>query len=749
MPLPTSKLLAEEESSCSDSSCAFRSKPPATKRSNASSHAPEEDETSSVDTAELVRSILNPTRTKNTTASMVAKDAEDEDSGQTSEEDEIVLSKAIPQQCSKSPSDSVREPQEADGVEDSDANSVDTTELVRRILHPRGVPPPSRVSDRPAALCENAALSSSAPIPTSTIDRNPEENYISNVAVSKEEEDDFVLPEPSDSASSSGSSRCEEGDGNTAIYCGNARLPSPPNRQSWLKTPGADSLTNRTRQSLGSSSPPGLTSHDFGSRRHVNTGRQRYQRSCHSPDHGDATEPFQADSLVDVDVLENSAFGFSPDCHSGRDYHSHGQFDPMPQNHNVFVIDDDDAVMKDHCSKSNGIVRQGLRGSAKGFSPNLLQSATKSPYSQSAGILDEPIEKFSDDEEDNETFGFGKAATTALERWLYRSGDKTSRNTVRSGPCSHQQRKAIGEEDNEAIGIGKAAPTALERWLDRSGDKTSRSAALSGPNSHQQRTANIFPINRNEVGARHQSFDLPSQDETRLQESLHNQSSQPWHVSTSMQASGHSFPHSGPDIRYNAVVDMTLAVQPLRRRRIRDPSSRPLNLFQPSYSTKPLSFPSGNNNATAPVFDDGRNNCNAGEFRAPSQPRNDVFGGSGVGVGSYQISQQRMPLARASSLTGTDRIAVAVNNTHDEDASQPSRKRPSSRAKRTATTKRKKGSANGWGKRGRGNWKSAKKRNGNSRDGSTRNGPPRTSALWAGNSDDPELRHVGGAEMSF
>lgn len=681
MPLLPSKHLSEEESSHSDSSCAFVSKYQATKRNVTSPHHPEDD-TCSVDTAQLVRSILHPATVKNTTSAVTknVNDVEDEDSSQSSVENE---KEPMPQQYPKSPNDSV-----------SDANSIDTTELVRRIMHPRDALPSSSTSDRPEILCEKIS-SWSAPIPPSTIG-----------ITAKNGDDDFVLPDQSDSASSSGSSLLDEGNGNTLVDSGNAHFSSLSYHYP-LSKPSTDVLTNRTRHSLGSSSPLGLAHHNSG--RHGSTGHQRYQLSSHSPDHCGAIDSFQSDGLVDVEFLENSAFGFSSELNCGRDSYQ-GQREIIPQCHAVYVVDED-SIMKDNSSRSNGIVRQGLHSSVKEFSSNFLQSACKSPYSQSGGILDESIENFSDDE-DNEAFGFGQAASTALDRWRHRSCDKTSRNVV-----------------------------------------------LNGSNCHQGRTTKSFPINQHRIGARSQSSDLPSRVEVRLQESLYNQSSQP--CCLPIQASGHSVPDTREEI---LVLDSTIAAQPLRRRRIRDPSSRPLPVLQPSFPTKPVSFPYSSTVSISRPVDDGTSNWESEDSRAstllmaPRRVRNDVFGGSGVGVGSYQVTKQRVHVARNSSWAENERSAnaVAVNNAFDEETSQPSRKRPNSKAKRTAANnqtqasfKRKKGYTYRGGKGGVGNWKTTKKRNGNSRDGSSRNGPSRTSALWAGNADDPELRHVGGAEMSF
>jgi hypothetical protein len=695
MPLLALKYMAEEESSYSDSSsCVFVAETPATKRNDASSHHAE-DETSSVDTVELVRSILNPSKEKeNITTSLPknANDVEEGDSSHCSLEDVSGLSKTMLQQSPKGPRDSTGE-SHVDLDDDSDASSIDTTELVRRIMHPRGTLPSMNTSDRPDHNCEKAS-SLRAPVPPSTIG-NPE------VGDLLEGEDDFVLPDQSDSPSSSESSLLEEEGNDIASVCSeHARLFFPAHHHP-LPKPSTEVSMATTRHALGNFSPLG---HSFRiSGRPLDSGYQRFQLSPRIQDQGGTIA--SVESIVDVDALENSAFGFTAEVLNRRDCSSYdGHEEPIPQRHTVY-FDDADTTLKDNISRSDGIVRQGLHCSAKGFSPSFLQSAVKSPYSQSAGMIDESIEKFSDDEEDNEAFGFGQAASTALERWRRYSGDKASRDAV-----------------------------------------------LNGSNGHQQRTTNLLSMNRIEIGARKQSSDRPSQEETRLPETCHYESSQYFHLS--IQASGQSFPDTRPETRTTNAVNSTFVSQPLRRPRIRDPSSRPLNLFQPSYPKESLSFPCSKMVSSACTVDDGRKKWNTDVFRAPSQSRNDVFGGSGAGVGSYQVTQQRVHIARSSTVN--DRSTDAANIAFDEDTNLPSRKRRNSEVKRHTTnyqkqisSKRKKGYTHGGGKRGRGNWKTTKKRSGKSIDASNRNGPPRASALWAGNSDDPELRHVGGAEMSF
>jgi hypothetical protein len=109
--------------------------------------------------------------------------------------------------------------------------------------------------------------------------------------------------------------------------------------------------------------------------------------------------------------------------------------------------------------------------------------------------------------------------------------------------------------------------------------------------------------------------------------------------------------------------------------------------------------------------------------------RNDLMGGSGVGAGSYELVRP----AQLPRWTAQER--------------------PSSASTQKTSNKRNKGG--GWKRKGRGNrgrgrgsgrTKGAGRGRGRGRGGG---GWSAASTSWAGNTDDPNLSHIGGAEMSF
>ena len=184
-----------------------------------------------------------------------------------------------------------------------------------------------------------------------------------------------------------------------------------------------------------------------------------------------------------------------------------------------------------------------------------------------------------------------------------------------------------------------------------------------------------------------------------------------------------------------------------RPRRIRDPSARKVMVVPPKRTTTsatpfrlyahPAALPP-NNVPTAPI---------TVSARTSTWERNDVFGGSGVGAGSYQI--QRQPNTKTNPTEAEDASVVVVDSTQD-DLDAPAKRKPASKPrsyKKGTKTNRASGSRGGGGKRGKWGWKNKGKRSTTKEKGNGRQ--RRVTNTWAGNTDDPQLRHVGGAEMSF
>jgi hypothetical protein len=135
--------------------------------------------------------------------------------------------------------------------------------------------------------------------------------------------------------------------------------------------------------------------------------------------------------------------------------------------------------------------------------------------------------------------------------------------------------------------------------------------------------------------------------------------------------------------------------------------------------------------------------------------RNDITGGSGVGAGSYQIThiQDHLHDDDNSRKNNSNIVNNKENNNNSSRwnqsfVSQPSRQQRCSNT--NAATKKKRG----WGRkrgsgRGRGSSRSSSNRRAAPGRGSGRNQNASSSSSWAGNADDPNLQHIGGAEMSF
>jgi hypothetical protein len=119
--------------------------------------------------------------------------------------------------------------------------------------------------------------------------------------------------------------------------------------------------------------------------------------------------------------------------------------------------------------------------------------------------------------------------------------------------------------------------------------------------------------------------------------------------------------------------------------------------------------------------------------QSPGYPlRNDITGGSGVGAGSYQVERHRNNENEAPSRPW--------HAPPRQRSSSKKQGRPSSCGGSKSTTKRRNGFYRGLGRGGR-------RGGGGGRGG--RRSAPASSGNWAGNVDDPNLKHVGGAEMSF
>jgi hypothetical protein len=193
-----------------------------------------------------------------------------------------------------------------------------------------------------------------------------------------------------------------------------------------------------------------------------------------------------------------------------------------------------------------------------------------------------------------------------------------------------------------------------------------------------------------------------------------------------------------------------------RPRRIRDPSARPIcEPHQQSNISSAKRFR---------VYTDHTSTFPAQTLTMGTAPttiweRNDIFGGSGVGAGSYQMHAQPYP---DSQPVAGDAPVIEVDSSSQCDTVVPTKRRPVSKPPRSFRKANVDGGSKAEGKKakrcgsrsggGRGKWGWKNKGNRMSKgksSASNQNVQRRNGSTWAGNTDDPQLRHVGGAEMSF
>jgi hypothetical protein len=200
----------------------------------------------------------------------------------------------------------------------------------------------------------------------------------------------------------------------------------------------------------------------------------------------------------------------------------------------------------------------------------------------------------------------------------------------------------------------------------------------------------------------------------------------------------------------------TLMQHTTRPRRIRDPSARPIVVSHQQTNVSSAKRFRVSNDSTSSILN--THTLAAGSAMTSAWERNDVFGGSGVGAGSYQMHRQPYP----NSQTIAESASVIEVDTFDhDDTVAPKNRRPVSRSRsfkkasaddnsKEKGKKTKRGASRSGGRRGKWGWKKKGKRmSKETSSGRSQNDQRRHGSTWAGNTDDPQLRHVGGAEMSF
>jgi hypothetical protein len=354
-----------------------------------------------------------------------------------------------------------------------------------------------------------------------------------------------------------------------------------------------------------------------------------------------------------------------------------------------------------------GIVREGLHSRMKIFSPRILSNSTTGienilyPTRISGKREDANIENFSDDEY-GQAFGFGNVANTLLER---RQSNTTSKvQNIQLQPCT---------PSNDATMFQPRANNCSVQEVYRDMTKENIIARSSMHiSSNQNKGFNSVSIRAKRDGGNTGR--------------------------TTQQPPSSSF--SQPNMQ--------------RPRRIRDPSVRPISVVQhPSKEISTNPFRNFSNSATSKVIIAApvTVNLEAGYTTASAWRRNDVFGGSGVGAGSYQIRDQSQPTTDDNC--NGDVSSIGGN---EEESAVPQtlktriyKKSTGGSQVRGNKVKSKKSNRVGKGRRGKWGWKNKKHGSNGKNNANNRNGQRRVNEGWAGNSDDPQLRHVGGAEMSF
>jgi hypothetical protein len=316
-------------------------------------------------------------------------------------------------------------------------------------------------------------------------------------------------------------------------------------------------------------------------------------------------------------------------------------------------------------------------------------------------LFDDNIETFSDDDED-EAFGFGQTASTILTRRRWNGHD--------------------GKLDSRAVDI-------VSEFQQQSQDHTTSNPEFSDRQITDQCLVSMHHQEDQSTNRKHDA--LNGGEDTNLD-------------------TRRRIPMN------DGVASMNSTRQQHRPRRIRDASKRMSSIMKTG-STVPTMAAIQKNKSHTTNWESEYAAARAFMMSARPQ-RNDLVGGSGVGVGSYQMNQQNLQARPQSAPKPREKTSNSgpVNNGCDEKSTIPTRKRPTSKGRgskksahsRNGSFKHKKSTRGGSNTRGRGRWRASGKNDSNRRGGSSRNGQ-QSAVAWSGNTDDPQLRHVGGAEMSF
>ena len=395
--------------------------------------------------------------------------------------------------------------------------------------------------------------------------------------------------------------------------------------------------------------------------------------------------------------IENEVFGFEGSLCTSKIHTLASSNNCDRQSDDVYQFDCNHDARQGgtpSCAKENiyvGRLQNSRHGKDTGY-----QLKTNS----TGALNDENIECFSDDE-CAQAFGFGKVAKNELERRQF--ANRLDRHVTRSDTKSLSQRCITTSSGQFALGRCPESSTKLKIKKNISTTcKNGKSCVLVDSRHDTSRMTGV-------------ENDRNSMDEQKVR------STDSTHEVTKVQ-----------DIN--------------RPRRIRDPTSRPI---YDSYKTSTVTSAQQFRLHTA---------THARSATTINWERNDVYGGSGVGAGSYQMHKQPY-LDRQTIAEGVSVIDVDSSNQSDSVVSKKRRTASKTRSFKKAradggsNVKSKKASrsgSRGGGRRGKWGWKSkGKKATKEKSTASSQHSQHRNGSTWAGNTDDPQLRHVGGAEMSF
>jgi hypothetical protein len=684
----------------------------------------------STDTAELVRLILRQKPTVDTSgdenAEFISVDLPVTNSSTTIDTRVTFENEEIYHCSSKICNDSVnnntqqccRLQLQKEQTSKDDNESVETVELVRRIRLPLQNPPCKTIqitsivpsADYTTARCRNVKAIQS----TNAVENIVKDNVKSTLStemkqvqheafsfkeednefsVSEEMEDEFILPDQSDSTDSS----CSDVDIEVCVS-------APDNQQSQLSPVSIKSLN--CRSAVENQPEYDLQQSDQACRTSTN---ERFQGS---------RIPIFLYECTETANIKNGAFGFEDEnkisCKSidATVQQTKLNFSENRNNESNLTVNSRGGHHQDtfQCKgdTSYGMVRQGLHSCPRStimFSPGVFSNPPNDVnhsvrHNQiSSTMNDFDIENFSDDE-NYQAFGLRNDANSQIKS---------------------DQSIGVNTAQNNALKPSKGPLIHLSR-LDNSHEKENDSTNLdtiemSWKCRNQRQDSNSIPINS---------------------KSLANKNGQ------------------GTLCPLLSTFTQSTALHP---RRIRDPTVRQKSVIKQhtnAISMNPFSRCSNGTSSSELITTSDIYHFEAEYDTASAWQRNDVFGGSGVGAGAYELRSQSQLLPHPkvhdnstkdfSSNYGVEEESIVASTSRTKQWKQPSTK-GSSHA--TNKVKGKPSNRRYSGKRGKWGWKKAKQGVKGKSNAINRNGRRQITEPWAGNGDDPQLRHVGGAEMSF